>query len=535
MKNQIFVGYEIGTGDAVFVPVFHTLFTGQTQLSGKTTALKALAKQAAKQGFKVLVIDTKTNFADYLGFGQEVPVCLQYSTDTLVLRNLLESINERKLTIFQGTLTRVTEDATTYEEVIENLRDTEEKARSDFIKDACHMLANLLQRLIDQTKKVETTSDLELPYAINRMAINQFEVQGQQLIIRSIFKEALKKYRKLIIILDESYKFLPQKYTSACQTAIQEYVTQGAITQNFLWESTQFLAPTNKDSMKAMPVKLLGTQDHITECTHTYELMPSPPKGLVISYRNGQALTLQKADTIMNLKVGHFILVTKDSTRAVYIVPDGGVRSDCLDVALGNKEPKDIHLDIPLEEKEELTREKSYLTDESRPPLMPLPKTEPEHPKTETNPEPTVPPVESPPEPSPASTTTPQETATATPEKTPEPESIQTLTLEHPKIIVNLEIPIKHIGTISTEKIRGKVLYMASLGLMNDWKTLKELFEASVHNKIGIEYNTLKQELPKMVACGYLVFRPLKGKQNAYTLAPNIFFNNTQKDVNINE
>src|SRR5207302_11005039 len=40
--NTIHLGYELGSGDPVAIPIKHMAITGQTQESGKTTTLEAL-------------------------------------------------------------------------------------------------------------------------------------------------------------------------------------------------------------------------------------------------------------------------------------------------------------------------------------------------------------------------------------------------------------------------------------------------------------------------------------------------------------
>lgn len=209
---SLFVGFEIGTAKEVKIPIFHQLVTGQTRLSGKTTLLKALARQAAERGFKILVVDSKTNFADFESFGQEVPVCLQESMDSLIIIGLLESIFRRKITVYYATLTRLAENAKTYEDVIRNAEQLRDKS-SGFQRDACAALIDLLKRLQLQTTKVKTTATLTLPYQINRMSINDFDLEAQQLIVKSTLDEALRKFKKLIVILDEAYKFCLSKDT----------------------------------------------------------------------------------------------------------------------------------------------------------------------------------------------------------------------------------------------------------------------------------------------------------------------------------
>ena len=82
----------ISNGDRVSIPLFHTLIAGQTQLSGKTTTIKALAPEASEvEDVSVLIFDTKPTGQEYPEYPQ-IPVCYQHTTDSLVLMGLLECI-----------------------------------------------------------------------------------------------------------------------------------------------------------------------------------------------------------------------------------------------------------------------------------------------------------------------------------------------------------------------------------------------------------------------------------------------------------
>jgi hypothetical protein len=323
--GTLFVGLEVGSGEEVEVPIFHTLTTGQTQLSGKTTVQRKFAELLADKGFKVIIFDTKENLEDYSGIGNEIPVCLRQTTDSLVLLPLLEAVFKRRLpTGYYSVLSEVSSGTKNYEEVIKRARDLEESTRSGWKKGACRTLYDLLERLEDQLQRVETVSTLELPYSINRMVLNYFPRASQQLFLRNAFEDILRIHNKRSIpMLDEAYKFLPQRWGSACAQPIQDVITQTAITGTYCYLATQFLAPTNKDPLKACAVRLLGTQDHKTEAKHTLDLIPF--KGVATE------------DDIMKLPIGHFYVVTKKWAKLTYFLPSGVERGAGIVVATGKK------------------------------------------------------------------------------------------------------------------------------------------------------------------------------------------------------
>jgi len=356
--DKLFVGLEIDTGEEVEVPIFHTLTTGQTQLSGKTTVQKKFAELLADKGFKVLIFDTKENLEDYSRIGHEIPVCLRETTDALVLLPLLEAVFKRRLpTGYYSVLSEISSGTKNYAEVIRKARGLEESTRSGWKKGACRTLYDLLERLEDQLQRVETVSTLELPYSINRMVLNYFPRASQQLFLRNAFEDILRIHNtKTIPMLDEAYKFLPQRWGSACSQPIQDVITQTAITKTYCYLATQFLAPTNKDPLKACAVRLLGTQDHSTEAKHTIDLIPF--KGVVTE------------DDIMTLPIGHFVVVTKQWARLTYFLPKGVSKDVGKDVATGKKTSewvRDKFLTPKVVEPEShIRKEKKSLTPKSR-------------------------------------------------------------------------------------------------------------------------------------------------------------------------
>lgn len=523
------IGYELATGAEVKVPVFFSLITGQTGYSGKTTLLRKLARQAAAQGYKILVVDSKTNALDYEGFGQDVPICLQESLDSFVLLNLIESIAKRKVTQWYSTLIRITEGAKDYDSIIERAQVLIAKSRDGFFKDALIGLKDFLKRLKVQTQAVKTVPDLQLPYPINRMAINEFlmegemDIQGQQLIVKTVFDQALRHYTKLIIILDEGSKFLPQRYSSVCAKSIQDYVTQGRATEDFMWLGCQFLATTDKAAMKTMAVKFLGTQDHDTECEHTLELIPYIAKRFT-------------KDTIMRLKLGHFIVVTKDWVKTVYVCPEYADKQHCREVAQGLRAPKEVDFLISVQ-KQPLSEAKPLSEAEK---IASVTKTVKEvQARIKAAPpnlfKPAIPPVRNH---KPRYGTQIRDLKGVVDNLKTRVDALESTV--HPNGDVCVKQPLTYMAVknipkkaeINGDTIRGKVLSLAKEGYLNNWHPLSHIFHTLEDTRRGVKRDRLKKELYVMVDEGYLASKLVRGNRN-YAISPNIMFVNEGEKTNV--
>jgi hypothetical protein len=297
-----------------YIEAFHTLFAGQTNLSGKTTTIIALVLEAIKKGYTVLLFDTKPTAREFEGY-HEIPVCYQPTTDPLVLMGLLEAKRKARLSNLYATLGRICERAKTIDDVITNSKNMEARAKSGFIKDACYTLRDLLTRVNDELKSIKFSTRLELKLGtINIMPINKLSDEAQQLVLKTACEEILKdpRYNRFLIVgVDEAFKFFPQDYSSACKRAGLNIITQGAKTKLFMWISTQFLAVTDKDSMRACANKILGRQDHNLEIDATIKLIPG-----------GRQAGKQYYDTIMGLHRGEFIFVPLDGKPTiVQVIP----------------------------------------------------------------------------------------------------------------------------------------------------------------------------------------------------------------------
>ena len=70
MTDGILLGFEVGSGESVHVPLHHLAIFGMTQLSGKTTALEALI---SRSGLKAIAFKTKRGEGGFTKFNLVTP------------------------------------------------------------------------------------------------------------------------------------------------------------------------------------------------------------------------------------------------------------------------------------------------------------------------------------------------------------------------------------------------------------------------------------------------------------------------------
>ena len=90
---MIKLGYEVGTGEEVFIKSSHMIVTGVSQESGKTTTLEALIKRSKA---KAIVFKTKVGEKSFLS-GTMIPPYFKDQSDWQFIQGLIEATIKEKL------------------------------------------------------------------------------------------------------------------------------------------------------------------------------------------------------------------------------------------------------------------------------------------------------------------------------------------------------------------------------------------------------------------------------------------------------
>jgi hypothetical protein len=155
------------------------------------------------------------------------------------------------------------------------------------------------------------------------MDLENLSTEVQSLIIRSTLDYVLNNEKGVIVVIPESWKFLPENRGNPVKQIAEEFIRQGATRKNFLYLDSQDIAGTSKAILKQVANWCLGLQVEINEVQHTLEQIPLP-KNLK-----------PKEDEIMTLKIGHFILCNPYFTKKIYVCPAWLNEETAKKIALG--------------------------------------------------------------------------------------------------------------------------------------------------------------------------------------------------------
>ena len=95
MSERIHLGFEMGTGQSVSVPMHHAIVSGVTGLSGKTTAISAMLSRLPGR-YRSLVFSTKRGEIAFEG-AHEVQPFYKATVDWEYVSGVLEAARKERL------------------------------------------------------------------------------------------------------------------------------------------------------------------------------------------------------------------------------------------------------------------------------------------------------------------------------------------------------------------------------------------------------------------------------------------------------
>jgi len=333
MTAAIHLGYVVGTGEPVEIPLRHTAVTGQTQESGKTTTLEGLISRSRLQAVAYVTKRGESSFHVM----HPIPPYFQERADWKFVQSLLEASTETKLKFEQSWIMRASEGARTLQDVQRNIRRflegvkapplppakpkrgkqpaepkerwTQKPARG-LSGDVYYVLNKYLDDIMPQLGQMPYTTALELAPGLNVMDLRDYEFPLQALVIRSVTDRIREHLDGTINIIPEAWKFAPKFRGSPVRLAAEEYVREAAAMKNFLWIDSQDLAGVADVLMRQVGVWLFGVQRATREIWRALEHMP---EGL-------PAKRPRPAD-IATLSKGQFYVCFGKEMHKVYVQP----------------------------------------------------------------------------------------------------------------------------------------------------------------------------------------------------------------------
>lgn len=125
MKSTVHLGFEVGTGAPVSIPIQHLAICGITQNAGKTTALEALIERS---GLRAVTFVTKRGEGSFTKARRIAPY-FREQTDWQFVASILEASRGEKLKFERAWIIRASKGARTLADVHHNVKVAMEKAK----------------------------------------------------------------------------------------------------------------------------------------------------------------------------------------------------------------------------------------------------------------------------------------------------------------------------------------------------------------------------------------------------------------------
>lgn len=339
MTDKILLGFEVGTAEKVYLTPAHTVVTGMTQLSGKTTCLEALVQRGDITAVAFL---TKRGESGFQNQREIQPYFKEQKRGALIDWQYVEAILEATMgekmkferswiiDMCQGKAARRRDDisippAHSLQEVYVNIQTAQASPATRGLDLSVYTnLAAYFDIILPEIAKYRFADKLTLEKGFNVLNLVGMANEMQQLIIESVLSYIMAHLKNVVVVLPEAHKFIPQGSKTPVKNTALRFIKEGAVLGNLLWIDTQETTSVDKAILKQCSNWIMGYQQEKNEVANVRENV-----GKVI-----------KEEQITSLKLGHFMALIQQRLFHVYVLPAGISESMGKEVAMGRERPQ---------------------------------------------------------------------------------------------------------------------------------------------------------------------------------------------------
>jgi polyhydroxyalkanoate synthesis regulator phasin len=315
-ENKILLGYEVGTGKEVNMSLHHTVITGMTQLSGKTTTLEAIISRANRRAIAFKTKRGEGGFNNY----REIAPFFEERADWQYVSTLLEAVMREKMKFERPWIMKATQGTKSLREVLENVQMLRSEATKQLPENVYTALEEYLKIVVPQIEKFRFSKTLDLIDGINVMDLTEMTFELQSLVIQSTMEFVINHLHETILIVPEAWEHIPQGRNTPVKLYAETFIRKGAAIGNYLFIDTQDIAGIDKMPLRQCNNWILGRQREGHEVERVREQIG----------RNKI-----DADEIRSLPIGHFIAILGDDIKKVYVLPAGVPKNIGKRIAMG--------------------------------------------------------------------------------------------------------------------------------------------------------------------------------------------------------
>lgn len=322
--NQVRLGFEVGSGAPVEIPLAHTFVSGQTQQSGKTTTLRAIVERSGRSAIAFVTkrgeeLDGR-RIRPYLPRRSEQPIHWR-----LVEAMLASALDQKRLQSLERLwLIKAAKGAHSLDDVQGNIRRLLAKTKSDRSTDVYTLLDEYLELVVPQMRSLQASETLDLQPGLNVIDLSGLAVQTQSMVIRAALERINTHETNVLTVLPEAWEFAPRGRSAPAKDEAIAMSRKGAApkVQNFLLVDSQDIAGVENVVRQACSVWLIGVQRELNEVKRAVQMMPVGVKR-------------PKADDVATLQLGQFYACWGAHAVKVYVQPAWMTDDQAVKVATG--------------------------------------------------------------------------------------------------------------------------------------------------------------------------------------------------------
>jgi hypothetical protein len=314
---SIRVGYAVGSGEPVDIPVRHLAVTGQTQESGKTTTLEALV---ARSGVTALAFVTKRGesaFAD----GRRVQPYFRDRADWQFVTSILDATLQEKNKFLRPWIMKICRTTRTLAEVQQAVRKALETAKG--INEGVYtQLDAYLDLLVPEIQRAKLAPSLDIRAGLNVMDVSSSPTPMQMLLVQSALDWVNEHARNTVVIVPEAWEFIPEGKGSPVKASATTLVRKGAGIGNYIWVDSQDMAGVDKTILRGCAVWIIGVQREANEIKRNLSNIPA-------------SIKRPTAAQVATLERGQFYVCHGSHAVKTYVQPAWMDEHEAVAIALG--------------------------------------------------------------------------------------------------------------------------------------------------------------------------------------------------------
>ena len=285
--TMIHLGFSVGDGEIVEIPLLNLAVTGQTQRSGKTTTLEALVRRSGAKALTFVTKRGESSFAE----GRRVQPYFRDRADWQFVTSIIDATLQEKNKFLRSWIMKICRTTRTLEEVQSAVRLALKTAKG--VNEGVYtQLDAYLDLIVPEIRRTPLARTLDLRAGLNVMDLSGSPLPMQMLFIQSAIDWVNENEINTIVVIPEAWEMVPEGKGSPVKASATALVRKGSGIGNHIWIDSQDMAGVDKVLLRGCPVWLIGVQREANEVKRNLSNIPNsikkPTAAQVMTLERGQ-------------------------------------------------------------------------------------------------------------------------------------------------------------------------------------------------------------------------------------------------------